>query len=173
MDPIDLSNAIGADRGDHAITVGHAFGEIAFLLSQSTQHDWVALRDLPALLLPPIKAKQFLIFRNGNAPIGAALWAKLGNAEQVRVKRGIARHENRLTADEWVSGDHLWLIDVIAPFASEENRHLELILADLAVGPFSGKGFSVAKHKPGDPAITMGPAFGAEIVNKIKNKIYN
>jgi cytolysin-activating lysine-acyltransferase len=49
--------------------------------------------------------------------------------------------ENRLTLEEWNGRDQIWLVDLIAPFATPDNRHRELMIADLVSKPLAGKEF--------------------------------
>ena len=49
--------------------------------------------------------------------------------------------ENRLTPEEWQSGDAIWLVDLIAPFADAANKHREIMMADLISGPLAGQAF--------------------------------
>jgi cytolysin-activating lysine-acyltransferase len=57
--------------------------------------------------------------------------------------------ENRLTLEEWQSGDVVWLVDLIAPFADESNKHREVMIADLISGPLAREQF---KFHLTDPA---------------------
>jgi len=69
----------------------------------------------------------------GMKPMDLALWAMLRQeAEQKLNDMGMGgKGAVRLRPDEWRSGDHLWLIDLIAPFAMAENRLTQVMLADL------------------------------------------
>jgi cytolysin-activating lysine-acyltransferase len=55
----------------------------------------------------------------------------------------------------------VWLVDLVAPFATQENRHREIMIADLISGPLRGQAFSFhqtdsqtgkrsARHVPAD-----------------------
>lgn len=65
-----------------------------------------------------------------------------------KLERGILEPENRLTMEEWTSGDRIWLVDLVAPFATAENQQRELMLADLIAGPLAGKAFSFHETDP-------------------------
>jgi cytolysin-activating lysine-acyltransferase len=64
-----------------------------------------------------------------------------------------------LTMDDWKSGDRLWLLELISPFANAENKLSETMLLDLVKGPFAGKSFSLHRNDPESGArikITLG-----------------
>ena len=105
-------------------TVSHLLGEMTWLLTQ------------------------FYIFRDGDRPVGLALWAKCGPDAEKKLHGGMVKPENRLALEEWISGDRIWLVDLIAPFASGENRHREIMFADLISGPLKGKAFSFHQTDP-------------------------
>ncbi|GAO52968.1 hypothetical protein NMD1_02625 [Novosphingobium sp. MD-1] len=56
--------------------------------------------------------------------------------------------ENRLSLEEWASGDQIWLVDLIAPFATDENRQREIMLADLISKPLKGVEFHFHQTEP-------------------------
>jgi len=122
-------------------TVGQVFGEIAWLLTQSPLHKAMQIGDLEWLVMPAIIHRQFYIFRDGQQPVGLALWAKCNAEAEAKLDRGMIEPENRLTLDEWNSGDSVWLVDLVAPFARVENRQREIMLADLISGPLNGQAF--------------------------------
>lgn len=122
-------------------TVSHLLGEITWLLTQSPLHKALAIADLEWLVMPALVHRQFYIFRDGDKPIGVALWAKCGPEAEAKLDRGMIEPENRLTLDEWNSGSAVWLVDLIAPFANDVNKHREIMIADLISGPLAGTSF--------------------------------
>jgi cytolysin-activating lysine-acyltransferase len=122
--------------------VSHVLGEMTWLLSQSPLHRVLAIADLEWLLMPALLHRQFYIFRDADRPIGLALWARCDAAAEAKLERGMLEPENRLAPDEWVGGDRIWLVDLIAPFADAANRHREIMLADLIAGPLKDQAFS-------------------------------
>jgi cytolysin-activating lysine-acyltransferase len=123
-------------------TVSHLLGEMTWLLSQSPLHRVLAIGDLEWLVMPALIHRQFYLFRDGDRPVGLALWAKCDAAGEAKLQKGMIEPENRLTPDQWVAGDRIWLVDLIAPFADATNRHREVMLADLMTGPLHGQAFS-------------------------------
>jgi cytolysin-activating lysine-acyltransferase len=123
-------------------TVSHILGEMTWLLTQSPLHRVLSIGDLEWLVMPALLHEQFYIFRDGSRPVGLALWAKCGPEAVRKLQGGMIEPENRLSLEEWTSGSEIWLVDLIAPFATAENRHREIMMADLIAGPLAGRAFS-------------------------------
>jgi cytolysin-activating lysine-acyltransferase len=132
-----------------APTVSHILGEMTWLLTQSPLHRALAIGDLEWLVMPALILRQFYIFRDGERPVGLALWARCDPAAEAKLERGMIDPENRLTAEEWNSGPALWLVDLVAPFADQTNRHREIMIADLISGPLAGQEFRFHITDPG------------------------
>lgn len=130
------------------LTVSHFLGEMTWLLSQSPLHKALAIGDLEWLVMPALIAEQFYLFRDGQQPVGLALWAKCTPAAAAKLERGMIEPENRLTLEEWTSGNQIWLVDLIAPFATLENRQREIMIADLITGPLKDKEFRFHQTDP-------------------------
>jgi cytolysin-activating lysine-acyltransferase len=147
-------------------TIAEALGQITWLFSQSPLHKHLAIGDLEWSVMPPILHEQFRVFRFGplpglehakpedfvagmtkegleQMPLGVAFWGKLSAAAEAKVEAG-----ERLDPNDWVSGDRLWLLELITPFATPENKLGEAMLADLLQGPFAGKKFSLHRTDP-------------------------
>lgn len=147
-------------------TVAEALGQITWLFSQSLLHRQLPIGTLEWAVMPAILHEQFRVFTFGplpgldalspadflpgfdkagleNMPLGVALWGNLSAAAEAKVEKG-----ERLEAADWKSGDRLWLLELITPFATAENRLGEVMLADLLQGPFAGKRFSMHRTDP-------------------------
>ncbi len=122
-------------------TVSHMLGEITWLLTQSPTHKHFALADLEWLVMPPLLLEQYRVFRGDTTPVGVALWANLSPDAEAKLNAGAGR----MRPDEWKSGDRLWLVDLIAPFATPDNKMVEAMMADLIQHPFKGKKFKFHK----------------------------
>ena len=136
-------------------TVSHLLGEMTWLLSQSPLHKVFAIGDLEWLVMPALIHEQFYLFRDGDKPVGLALWAKCNETAEKKLQNGMIEPENRLTLEEWTSGDRIWLVDLIAPFADAANRHREVMIADLISKPLAGKAFSFHQTDPATGARTV------------------
>lgn len=144
-------NGGGAATGvapSQAPTVSHFLGEMTWLLTQSPLHRALAIGDLEWLVMPALIHQQFYVFRDGERPVGLALWAKCSPEAAKKLDHGMIEPENRLTLEEWSGGDQIWLVDLIAPFANAENRHREIMIADLVSKPLAGKEFRFHQTDP-------------------------
>jgi cytolysin-activating lysine-acyltransferase len=145
-EPSDAGPGEGGAGG--GISVSHVLGEMTWLMTQSPLHRALSIGDLEWLIMPPLILRQFYIFRDGDRPVGLALWARCGPRAAGKLEKGVLEPENRLTLEEWNSGDSIWLVDLIAPFADRNNRHREIMMADLISGPLSGQCFRFHQTNP-------------------------
>jgi cytolysin-activating lysine-acyltransferase len=156
-----------ASSGSAPRTVAEALGQITWLLSQSAQHRELKIKDLEWSFMPPILLEQFRVFRFGplpglegvdlralapvgltqqaleQLPLGVAIWAKLSQAAEAKLERG-----ERLGTEEWKSGERVWLIELISPFATPQNKLAEAMLLDLIQGPFKSVAFHLHRTDP-------------------------
>ncbi len=140
-------------------TMGSMLGEVVWLMTQSQGHKHFALSDLEWMVMPALLLEQYRIFRQGTQPLGVALWAHLKPEAEEKLRSGAGR----LRPDEWAinmkldpkkgaihdAGGSLWLVDLICPFHTPENKMADKMLADLIQGPFKDKKF---KFHHTDPA---------------------
>lgn len=145
---ISASAAPSNDAAMGAPTVSHFLGEMTWLLTQSPLHKAFQIGDLEWLVMPALIHEQFYMFRDGQQPVGLALWAKCTLAAARKLDAGMIEPENRLTLEEWASGDLYWLVDLIAPFATPENKQREIMIADLISKPLKGQEFRFHQTDP-------------------------
>lgn len=145
-------------------TYGDAFGQIVWLLSQSKLHRELKIKDLEWSFMPAVMHEQFRIFRFGplpgiepsklataerdvkmieQMPLGVAIWAKLSEESEAKLERG-----EHLSPSEWNSGHRVWLVELISPFATPENKLQEAMLVDLVSGPFKDVKFFLHRTDP-------------------------
>lgn len=151
-------------------TVGQTFGEMVWLMTQSPIHKQLKLGDLEWLLMPPLMLGQARIFRVGTQPVGLAVWAYLtpeeaeALGEKGRLDAGGWRHgfdvreiitaektgkKIDLTPPAVVEGKlELWLVDLVCPFATEENKLAQACLHDLITGPLKDQKLKMHKTDP-------------------------
>lgn len=143
-----MENAAPPSGTTGGVTVSHLLGEMTWLLTQSPLHRGLAIGDIEWLAMPALIHRQFYIFRDGEKPVGLALWAKCDAAAEAKLDRGMIEPENRLSLEEWRSGERVWLVDLIAPFADDQNKHREIMIADLISGPLAGQSFKFHQTDP-------------------------
>lgn len=169
------------DRGTRsvagsAVTVSHVLGEVAWLMSQSVSHGNIHLRELNALIMPPILKRQFHLFRQSEKPVGVAIWAQLNEAGEHKIASGQGSAGSKLDDADWNAGDRLWLMDLIAPFATTENKQLELMFGDLITGIFKGRSFKIIDNSATDPSkriLTVGEHAGSDLARLMTEQLSN
>jgi cytolysin-activating lysine-acyltransferase len=156
------ANDDAASAGQGPVTISHLLGEMTWLLSQSPRHRALAVGDLEWLIMPPLVHQQFYVFRDGQRPVGLALWARCDRAAEAKLEKGL--DEGRLSVEEWNCGDSLWLVELIAPFADDANRHCEIMFADLITGPLARQPFKFHETdvETGERRLRLTPADAGE-----------
>ena len=130
-------------------TVSHMLGEVTWILSQSPAHKHFAIGDLEWLVMPAILLEQFRVFHGDKHPLGLALWAYLSEDAEARVTAAVAAGGGaRLRPDDWKSGERLWLVELVAPYATPENKLTEAMVADLIQNVFGEKAFKFHSMEP-------------------------
>lgn len=121
------AGAAGAQQAPQK-TVGAALGEVAWLLSQSAAHRHsLFVGDLEWLVMPALARGQYRLFYAEGKPVGVALWAFVSETVEQRLAAG-----GRLGANEWRSGDRVWLVELVAPFGQQEAMLEDLRASALA-----------------------------------------
>jgi cytolysin-activating lysine-acyltransferase len=148
-------------------TVAEALGQIVWLLTQSPLHRELRLKALEPTFMPAVLHEQFRIFRFGplpglenldpaafapaamsketfeQIPLGVAIWAHLSETAEAKLERG-----EPLAMEDWRSGDRTWLLELISPFSTPENKLSEVMLLDLMNGPFKAGVFHLHRTDP-------------------------
>jgi cytolysin-activating lysine-acyltransferase len=124
-------------------TVAHILGEITWLLSQTPAYRTMSIADLESAIMPALLLNQFRIFHDANKhPVGFAVWACLSetveNEQSQRLLKGKAA---KLNFQDWKSGNRIWLLELISPYATEENNLLDKLKSELAETVFNGQKF--------------------------------
>lgn len=87
------------------------YGDFSFLALRSTRHSRMSVATLRSYMEPPIVLGQFRVFRFDEVPRAMFTWGWLGPEAERKLITGEA-----LEPTDWTSGDHLWIIDLIAPY---------------------------------------------------------
>lgn len=133
---------------DRKYTVSHILGEMVWLLSQSPLYRRLTIADLEAMVMPPILHQQFRIFRKDDKPFAFALWAHLSEEVETRLIQSQKNQQKfSLQPDEWKSGERLWLIELVSPFHTDENKLNDMLVADLTQKIFDGREFKFLRFE--------------------------
>lgn len=87
------------------------YGDTMFLVMRSQRHARMNVAGLRTYFEPPIEAGQFRVFRFDEVPRAMYTWAWLDSAAERKLITG-----EPLARSDWQSGEHLWIIDLIAPY---------------------------------------------------------
>ncbi|MCR4377237.1 MAG: toxin-activating lysine-acyltransferase [Rhodospirillales bacterium] len=96
--------------------------DVVWLMMSAPNHKHLFLSDLEWLVVPPILAGQFRVFKREGVPVAYASWAFLTEEAEQRLLAG----HSRLKLEDWSAGDRAWLIDLTAPFGGAEDIAREL-----------------------------------------------
>jgi cytolysin-activating lysine-acyltransferase len=138
-------------------SISAILGEIVWLMSQSPIHKRLSIADLEWLVMPPILLNQFKIYHDDTQPIGVVFWGCLNEEAEERLKtKGRIEPEDwgngaSISADQGMvanSGGNLWVVELIAPFNTEQNRHQDFIINNLIATNFNGVSFNYLRLNP-------------------------
>ena len=120
--------------------ISASIGDICVVMSKAPAYKFHTLADIEWLVLPAVLAGQFYIAsfaseeRGHQAPGGVVTWAKVSaDVDQRLSNEGSSKR--RLKPEEWTSGEHTWLIDVIGPPAVIDHALRQLASSDLGRNP--------------------------------------
>ncbi|MBZ9648145.1 toxin-activating lysine-acyltransferase [Sphingobium sp. 3R8] len=156
------------------VTVSHMLGEVVWLMSQSPEYSDRALTSIVGHVLPPIVANQVIIFRDGSNVIGAVIWARVSDDVDRQITTPTEGQKKLLTIKEWSSGQIHWIMDMVFPFASDENNQINLAFADLVTGRFKSTPLKMIKtDRSNDVAevVCLTESFGDDLVEALKKRL--
>ncbi|MCA3160286.1 MAG: toxin-activating lysine-acyltransferase [Burkholderiales bacterium] len=101
-------------------------GQIALAMSMAARYRHQSLADLQHLVLDPLLRDRIAIASAKDSPeaetasgplAGIAIWASVSDEVDTKIREQIktGAFPVRLKPEDWASGDHYWLFDVIAP----------------------------------------------------------
>lgn len=130
-------------------TLAAIIGEMLWVMMQSPIHRELKIKDLEWLVMPALVLNQFKIYKDDQKkPTGLVLWAYLNEDGKKRLQTN-----GKLNPEDWGNGaqgdidkgliakpgGELWLVELVAPFHTDENKHRDIILLDLLKTEFQGK----------------------------------
>lgn len=108
-------------------------GPALWLYARDPLRKFTFMADIDWILLPPVVLDQCRLYTKDEIPFAFFTWAQVSDAVDQRLRSGILR----VAPHEWQSGEHLWLIDAVAPFGQ-----LDEMIAELHKTNFSGQKIS-------------------------------
>jgi cytolysin-activating lysine-acyltransferase len=97
-------------------------GPALWLYAKDPVKRYLFLADTDWALLPPVVLDQCRLYTKDGLPYAFITWAKVNDAIDARLREG----QPKIAPHEWQSGEHVWLIDVVAPFGQRDETLQEL-----------------------------------------------
>lgn len=94
-------------------------GELCFLFLRAPTVARMPVVLLRRSLEPAIDTGQFAVMRQNGVPRACVTWACLSEDAEERLLRG-----QRLSTEDWMSGDRMWLMDLVAPYGQGSARRM-------------------------------------------------
>ncbi|WP_246748974.1 toxin-activating lysine-acyltransferase [Rhizobium setariae] len=106
--------------------VQSTFGQVVLAMAAVARYRHMMLSELQQLVIDPLIKDRIVIAFPASpdkdvtaaaAPATIAIWASVSEEADKRIREQISAgvFPVRLRAEDWVSGEHVWLLDVIAP----------------------------------------------------------
>jgi len=80
-------------------------------MSQCAKFKDMRLSGIQRLILPPMRLGQYRIYNDKEVPLGYASWALLSD----ELSEGYKNNTYNMQAQDWDSGNNLWLINILCP----------------------------------------------------------
>lgn len=113
---------LGLKEAQAALSKLPILGPVTWLYARAPEKKFLFLADTDWLVLPPIVLDQCRLYLKNQIPYAFFTWAFVSDAIDRRLREG----HPRLAPHEWKSGEHLWLIDLVAPFGGLDEMIGEL-----------------------------------------------
>ncbi len=101
-------------------------GAMFFLLSMSRFHRPRSVAQTIATLEPPLRLRQYHIFRSGGFARAFVTWAGLDTETEMQ----FAVDHEPLRPDQWNIGPSKWVIDFVAPFGHLQQAMRQLVASE-------------------------------------------
>ena len=117
-------------------------GPALWLYARDPVKKFMFLGDTDWAVLPPIVLDQCRLYTKAGLPYAFITWAFVSDDVDARLRSS----EPKIAPHEWKSGEHVWLIDAVAPFGQ-----LEETLKELRETMFPGKKVCALLPDPKQP----------------------
>lgn len=97
-------------------------GPALWLYARDPMKKFMFMADIDWAILPAVILDQCRLYTKEGIPFAFFTWALVNDAIDQRLRSGTPR----IAPNEWQSGEHLWLVDVVTPFGKTEEMIDEL-----------------------------------------------
>ena len=121
-------------------------GPALWLYARDPIKKFMFLGDTDWAVLPPIILDQCRLYTKSGLPYAFVTWAFVNDQVDARLRST----QPKVAPHEWKSGEHVWIIDAVAPFGQ-----LDETLKELRETTFAGKKVNALLPDPSHPGATM------------------
>jgi len=122
-------------------------GPALWLYARDPVKKFMFLGDTDWAVLPPIVLDQCRLYTKSGLPYAFVTWAFVNDQVDARLRS----QQPKIAPHEWKCGEHVWIIDAVAPFGQ-----LEESLKELRETMFSGRKVSALLPNPAkDGSVTV------------------
>lgn len=97
-------------------------GPVLWLYARDPVKKFLFIGDTDWAVFPPIVLDQCRLYAKDGLPYAFFTWALVDDEIDARLRS----YQPRIAPHEWKSGEHLWIIDAIAPFGQLDETLKEL-----------------------------------------------
>lgn len=153
----DLTATAALEQARGALAKLPILGPALWLLARDPVRKYLFLADMDWAVLPPVVLDQCRLFTRRGLPYAFVPWALVNDAVHARLRSV----QSRLAPHEWQTGEHVWIIDPVAPFGQLTQsldtlretvfagREVHALLAD----PAQPGALRVCRWPPAGPAV--------------------
>ena len=122
-------------------------GDVLYLLLLSDFHHHWKMHQVKRVIVPPMYHGQYRIWYNNNDPFGFCLWAWVSD----EILEKLLKEEYRMKADDWQSGNNLYLAEFVAPFGQTRQivRNMRQYIKENFGEDIKGHWFRPSRKKVG------------------------
>ncbi|RED53221.1 toxin-activating lysine-acyltransferase [Aestuariispira insulae] len=126
--PLDPSRAQGVARMPEPLEMVDLIGAYLFLCSHSNPHHHYQMGLIENRLLPSLEWNSFRLYLADDLPVAFVNWTWVTDVVDARLSKG----ESALSPEDWHKGEHMWFMEILAPFG-----HSLEVMSDLHDQVFS------------------------------------
>ncbi len=110
------------ESSKQALTKLPILGPALWLYARDPVRKYMFMGDLDWMLLPPMVLDQCRLYSQSGLPFAFITWAFVDDKVNERM---LLKHP-KIAPHEWNSGEHVWLVDIVAPFGKLEETVKDL-----------------------------------------------
>ncbi len=159
LPPEDMASlaALAKKQAQKVISKIPLLGHVTWLMMQQAAGRHTLVSELEWRVLPALMLDQAKLYLKDDAPVAFVSWARLNDAAAQRYKAS----PHQLTMNDWMSGDQVWLVDMLTPFGGAQD-----VLKDLREKVFAGQVVHQLIPLPDDVKVIAWPAMKSVGVEK-------